>query len=97
MRPKSELAWKLMDYQAAGVDPPHRIVVTPEATEGDLMSEEEVAEYLADTTRTLRVLRDRPTTYERVLDSFMADLVFLLKIGRIEEDDYNELTNELKT
>lgn len=97
MRPKSELAWKLVDYQAEQVDPPHRIVVTPEATEGDLMSDEELAEYISDSMKTLVVLREKPKTYERVLESFMADLVFLLKIGRIDEDDYNELTNELNS
>ena len=61
------------------------------------MSDEELAEYISDCMKTLVVLRDRPKTYERVLESFMADLVFLVKIGRIDEDDYNELTNELNT
>lgn len=94
-QPKSELAWTLSDYRAAGVEPPHRIVMTPDATEGDLMSDDEVADLINDTARTLMILRDQESkSYELVYQSFMADMDFLLSIGRIDEDDYNELTNQ---
>lgn len=94
MRPESELAWKLADYLAAGLDPPSRLETTPEACEGELMTDDEIIQFIKDGRVTIMILRDKGSDQvEHVELAFKADLAFLLKIGRIDEDDYNELTD----
>lgn len=93
MIPISELSWKLADYQAAEVDPPHRIVDHPESTEGEMMSDDEIEEYIKDSIATCRIMLDkRSPAYDQLVGNYVADLSYLLSLGRIAEDDYNELT-----
>lgn len=91
--PVSELSWTLADYQAAGEEPPARIVDHPESTEGEMMSDDEIEEYIKDSIATCRILLDkRSERYEQLVSNYVADLAYLLSLGRIGEDDYNELT-----
>lgn len=93
MTPQSELSWTLVHYQAAGHEPPARIVSHPESTEGEMMSDEELDEYLKDSIATMRILLDkRSPRFEDLVANYVADLTYMLSIGRIAEDDYNELT-----
>jgi len=95
MNAASELSWKLVDYQAAGIEPPERVLAQPESCEGQLMSDAEVEDYLADSLKTILVLRDRQSPRAAtVQQAFLADLEFLLAIGRIDDDQYNELSDE---
>ena len=57
--PKSELEWKLADFRAAGVNPPSRCVSNPELTNGQMMTEAEVEEFIKDSIATLRILADK--------------------------------------
>jgi hypothetical protein len=92
-QPQSELSWKLADYQAAGDDPPHRIVSHPEKTEGEMMSDDEIEEFIKDSIATCRILLDkRSPRFEEVVANYVADLSYLLSLGRISEADYNDLT-----
>jgi hypothetical protein len=94
MTPYSELSWKLADYRAAGEEPPARIVSNPESTEGEMMSDDELEEYIKDSIATCRILLDkRSPRFEDLVGNYVADLTYLLSIGRIAEDDYNELTD----
>lgn len=94
MTPHSELSWTLADYQAAGQEPPARVVSHPESTEGEMMSDGELEEYLKDSIATCRILLDkRSPRYDDLVANYVADLSYLLSIGRIGEDDYNELTD----
>ena len=91
----SELAWTLADYQAAGVEPPARCFSNPELTEGEMMTAEEVEEYIKDSLATLRILADKSSPrLEAVLQSYRADLAYLMRVGTLGEDDYNDLTHE---
>lgn len=93
MTPHSELSWTLTDYQAAGHEPPARIVSNPESTEGEMMSDDELDEYLKDSIATMRILLDkRSPRFDDLVANYVADLTYMLSIGRIAEDDYNELT-----
>jgi hypothetical protein len=91
---KSELAWTLADYQAAGTEPPARISSNPSLTEGEMMTDEEIEELVKDSIATLRILSDRHSArYAELLSNYQADLAYLTELGRISEDDYNELTS----
>lgn len=90
--PTSELAWVLKDYEAAGEEPPERIQQRPEACEGELMTDEEVEEYVNDSIATIMILLDQGSSrVPQVHKTFVADLEYLLSIGRLELDEYNEL------
>jgi len=91
-RPVSELAWQLADYQAAGIEPPARCVSNPELTEGQMMTADEVEQFVIDSIATIRILADRQSPrLADVIASYRADLAYLAKVGSLAEDDYNEL------
>ncbi len=94
-QPTSELAWKLADYRAAGAEPPARCVSHPDLTEGEMMTAEEVEEFIKDYMATLRILADKQSRrYETVLATYKADLAYLVEVGSLGQDDYNDLTHE---
>lgn len=89
---KSELTWTLAEYEEAGREAPESVASTPEMCEGDLMSNEEVEAFIKDSVATLRLLHDKQSPrYEAVVEIFMADMQALVELGRLEEDEYNEL------
>src|SRR5437879_994358 len=93
-RPKSELAWRLADYEAAGVEAPARIASNPERTEGEMMTAEEIEEFIKDSIATLRILADKGSDRLAMLtEQYIADLTYLLKVGSLDEDEYNDLVN----
>ena len=92
---KSELAWTLNDYQSAGEEPPERVRDNPELTEGEMMTADEVTEFIKDSIATLRILSDKKSPrYDELVDQYLLDLAYLAEVGAVDEDDYNELTDE---
>jgi hypothetical protein len=91
----SELLWKLANYQQAGVEPPDRLLTSPQLCEGDCMSEDEIEEFIKDSIATLRILADKQSPrWEAVAATYRLDLAALVELGRIDQDEYNELTAE---
>jgi hypothetical protein len=89
----SELSWHLADYQAADVEPPARCLSHPDQTEGEMMTEDEIEEFIKDSIATLRILSDkRSPRLAEVQATYEADLAYLASLGRISQDDYNDLT-----
>ena len=94
-QPKSELAWRLSDYHAAGVEPPTRCVSNPSLTEGEMMTLDEIEEFIKDSIATLRILSDKHSPrLQDVTDTFRADLAYLVKVGSLDQAEYNDLTND---
>jgi hypothetical protein len=90
--PASELAWRLADYLEAGVEPPSRCVSTPGLTEGEMMTTDEVEQFIIDSIATLRILSDHDSPrVDEVITNYQADLAYLLEVGSLTENDYNEL------
>lgn len=93
-QPQSELAWQLADYNAAGMEPPRRLAANPELTEGQVMTDEEIEAFITDSIATLRILADRQSNrYDAIFENYRSDLKYLTSLGRMSEDDYNELTS----
>jgi PP-loop superfamily ATP-utilizing enzyme len=93
--PISELAWTLADYEIAGEEAPERIIDNPELTEGEMMSVEEIEEFIKDSVATLRVLAEQHSArHERIADQFRADLAYLLKVGSIMQEEFDGLVDE---
>lgn len=92
---KSELLYTMADYQAEGRDVPPQLSANPELSDGDLMTADDVAAFVKDSIATLRILSDkRSPHWDRVHEMFEADMAALLKLGHIEEDEYNGLIDE---
>ena len=59
------------------------------------MSEEEVAEYLRDCVATLKILNDSGSAkLEQVHNDYLEDISGLYELGRLTEDEYNELKDD---
>ncbi len=92
--PKSELAWALADFLEAGTEPSPRHISNPHATEGQMMTDDEIEEFIKDSVATLRILSDKKSPrYAELVANYQADLTYLQELGRITEDDYNDLTS----
>lgn len=92
---KSELAWNLSDYDAARIEAPARVRDNPDLTEGEMMSADEVAEFVKDSVATLRILADKQSQrYADLANAYRADLAYLVEVGSVAEDDYNGLIDE---
>lgn len=92
---RSELSWRLTDYAAAGIEAPERIIANPDLTEGEMMTADEVQEYIKDSIATLRILADKGSDrYSELINAYRADLAYLVEVGSLDEDAYNELTHE---
>ena len=91
----SELLWKLADFKKANIKPPKYLVENPRLCEGDLMSEDELSEFIKDSLATLHVLHEmKSKRFDSVQKTFVNDLKALLELGRIEADEYNELIDQ---
>ncbi len=94
MNPKSELAWRLADFQRASLDAPDRLIADPTACEGELMTRSEVDQHIADSIGVLLVMLDEASPrFGPVRAAFLADLDFLLGLGKITPDEYNDITS----
>jgi hypothetical protein len=90
---KAELSWRLEDYRRWGVEAPKRVEDNPGVCEGQMMSDDEIAEYIHDGVQVLLVLSDRKSErIDDVRESFYADLKFLLSIDRLTVEEYTEIT-----
>lgn len=59
------------------------------------MTEEQVWEYIRDCVATLKVLNDTGSTkLEQVHNEYLKDISALHELGRIDEDEYNELKDD---
>jgi hypothetical protein len=91
---RSELSWKLADFRAAGAEPPARCVSNPELTEGQMMTADEVEEFIKDSVATLRILNDKHSPrLDDLTANYQADLAYLVEVGSLSEDDYNDLVH----
>ena len=89
---KSELLWTLADYEREGREAPPSVTSTPELCEEDLMNNDEVEAFIKDSVATLRLLHDKESPqYDHVIEIFKADMRALVELGRLEDDEYNEL------
>lgn len=59
------------------------------------MSEEETMVYLRDCVATLKVLNDMGSSkLEQVHNDYLKDISALYELGRLSEDEYNELKDD---
>jgi hypothetical protein len=60
-----------------------------------MMSDDEISEFIKDSIATLRILSDHHSNrFEAVAAAFKADLKYLVSLGRLDDDDYNDFTHD---
>ncbi len=89
------LSWQLTDYQQNNFEIPDRIKKYPQKTEGEMMSAEEIEFWLADSIKTLQILKEEDVSvFQKIHQGFLMDLEYLLNLGKIEEDVLDLLIEE---
>ena len=89
------LSWQLIDYQNNNLEIPDRIKKYPHKTEGEMMSAEEIEFWLADSMKTLQVLKEEDgKVFQKIHKGFLIDLEYLLSLGKIEEDVLEYILDE---
>lgn len=59
------------------------------------MTEDQIAEYLRDCVATLKILNDSGSAkLEQVHNDYLQDISTLFELGRLTEDEYNELKDD---
>ncbi len=80
----------MVDYERAGEEAPPIIQREPDRCEAELMSDQEVIDFIDDSLTTLMFLKDKQSkALAQVQAYFYADLACLLELGRIEREDYD--------
>jgi hypothetical protein len=89
---RAYLSWKQKDYEKAGEEIPTKLLHDDVHSEGELMSEEEIVEWIADTERTFLIVREQnKDIFNRLYQGFLLDLEYLVKIGKIDENTVDDL------
>jgi len=92
---RADLSWKKKDFEAAGQEVPAKLTNDEVHTEGELMSEDELAEWLKDTQATFSIIKQGdPKRFEDLFQAFLLDIHYLRKIGKITEEEASEITKK---
>jgi hypothetical protein len=91
----STLAWTKADYEQAGEEVPDELLEDDFHTEGELMSREDIDQWLRDTHRTFLVLGENSSDhFHKLYDEFEVDVLYLKELGKILPDEAEALLNK---
>jgi hypothetical protein len=89
---KPELAWTKADYLMAKREIPDKLLDDDVHTEGELMSEEEITSWLVDTEKTFPIIKKQnEKLFENLYQRYVVDIHYLCELGKITEEDADEL------
>ena len=87
-KPISTLAWTRADYENAKEEIPDFLLEDDLHTEGELMSHDEIADWIVDSMKTFRVLGEEDdATFDKLYKEFEIDIHYLLELGKIEPEE----------
>jgi len=91
----STLAWTKADYENAGEEIPDELLEDDLHTEGELMSREDIDDWLALTHKTFLILGENSSDrFEKLYDEFVIDIHYLEELGKITPDEAAKLINK---
>jgi hypothetical protein len=91
----SPLSWNRAEFIKRGEEIPEKLLVDTLHTEGELMTEEEMEDWICDTAKTFGVIRDHnETRFELLYAEFAEDLKYLIFLGKISEKEASGLLNK---
>jgi len=90
---KPSLAWDKNDYHKAGIEAPDCVLFGK--TEGESMEPESIVSWAQETLRCIKVLREEyPVRAEEQIAEYKMDLNYLLSLGKINEEQFEQLSDE---
>jgi hypothetical protein len=91
----STLAWTKADYENAGEEIPEELVEDYLHTEGELMTREDIDSWIAESYKTLCVMRENDeTTFKKLFDDYLIDIHYLEELGKISPEEAAELVKK---
>lgn len=93
IRNKASLSWTKEDYMVMGEEAPECVFFGK--TEGELMEDESLEEWLADEFRALSVIKDDyPEKFEEQYIFYVLDLEYLASLGKISAEELKKLKDK---
>jgi hypothetical protein len=91
----STLAWTAADYENVGEDIPELLVNDFIHTEGELMSREDLDDWLAVTHKTFLILGENSSEqFEKLYNEFVIDIHYLEELGKITQEEATKLLSK---
>lgn len=93
IRDKASLSWTKEDYEVMGEEAPECVFFGK--TEGELLEDESLEDWIADEVRTLSVIRDHyPEKFEAQYHYYVLDLEYLASLGKISAVELEKLKDK---
>jgi hypothetical protein len=90
-----ELSWTKSDYQTAGVEIPDSLLEDNIHTEGELMNEADILEWVSDTQKTFIIIRqENKEIFEKLYQKYIIDIHYLYELGKITKETEEELIDQ---
>ena len=88
MSKKADLSWRKSDYLNAGLEVPDELLNDEAHTEGEIMTDDDIIEWVAMTERTFYLIRHKSKErYEELHQRYQLDIQYLEKIGKITSEE----------
>jgi len=89
-----DLTWTKADYLMANIEVPDSLIEDYVHTEGELMNESEIADWLVDTQKTFIILKqENHGVFEKLYQKYVIDIHYLRELGKITVEDEDDLLN----
>jgi hypothetical protein len=91
----STLAWTKADFEKAGEEIPESLEEDDIHTEGELLSREEIDEWIGDTYKTFCIFHEQnPVLFDKLYDEFVVDVHYLQELGKITDEEASTILNK---
>jgi hypothetical protein len=92
---KAFLEWKRQDFVDANEEIPNSLMFDDFHTEGELMSEDEIVEWILDTEKTFSIIKQQDeTAFNKLYEEYIKDLNYLVKIKKLSKENIEEILNK---
>lgn len=92
---KPFLAWKKQDFIDNNQEIPSKLIEDDFHTEGELMSNEEILQWISDAEATFCVVREQDEKmFEKLTEEYQRDLEYLAEIGKINKELIPDILNK---
>lgn len=89
---KPEFSWKKQDFIDNNQEIPNSLLNDDIHTEGEKLSENEIVDWIVDTQKTFKVVREQDQNrFNELYKDFLLDLEYLIEIGKIDEDSLDTI------
>jgi len=87
-----DLSWSKADYMNADIETPEILENDDLHTEGELMSDDDIVEWISDTEKTFIVIKDQERDiFEKLYQKYILDIHYLCELGKLSEEDADEI------